>query len=85
MMDVWPALVHLLELRHRMPQPSVEDQAASLASHLLIKGEFGAGKQATATLGSSTEAKPRVIVWGKLVDTSLSPTFAGRDATSSKL
>ncbi|MGB0056206.1 MAG: hypothetical protein WBQ20_05495, partial [Methyloceanibacter sp.] len=31
--------------------------------------------------GSSTEAKPRITVWGKLVDISLSPTLAGRDAS----
>jgi hypothetical protein len=41
------------------------------------------GSTQTATLGSSTETKPRVIVWGKLDDTSLSPTLAGREAISS--
>ena len=46
---------------------------------------LAAGSTQTATLGSSTETNPRVMVWGKLVDTSWSPTLAGRDATSSKL
>src|SRR6516165_5817506 len=33
------------------------------------------GSKHTATLRSSTEAKPRVDVWGNLVDINLSPTF----------
>ena len=47
----------------------------------LSKASSVPGSKQTATLGSSTEAKPRVVVWGKLVDISLSPTLAGRDAS----
>src|SRR5262249_32362207 len=39
------------------------------------------GSRHTATFGSPTAAKPRVIEWLNCVVTSLSPTFAGRDAT----
>ena len=73
------ALVDLLELRHRMPpdrRPSCQSRTS------LSKASSVPGSKQTATLGSSTEAKPRVTVWGKLVDTSLSPTFAGRDVSS---
>src|SRR4029078_12912827 len=41
------------------------------------------GSRHTATLRSSAEAKPRVGVLGKRVDTNLSPAFAGRDMISS--
>ena len=39
----------------------------------------------TATFGSPTAAKPPVIELLNFVDTSLSPTFAGRDATYCRL
>jgi ElaB/YqjD/DUF883 family membrane-anchored ribosome-binding protein len=37
------------------------------------------------TVGSSTAAKPRVTEFLNFVVTNLSPTFAGRDATKSRL
>jgi hypothetical protein len=40
------------------------------------------GRRHTATFGSPTAAKPPVIELLNLVDASLSPTVAGRDATS---
>jgi hypothetical protein len=45
----------------------LEDHAR-LASDLLLEGKLGAGKQANGHAGSSTETKPRVIVWGKPAD-----------------
>jgi hypothetical protein len=39
------------------------------------------GRRHTATFGSPTPAKPPVIELLNFADTSLSPTFAGRDAT----
>src|SRR5262249_43195809 len=43
------------------------------------------GRRHTATFGSPTAAKPRVIEWLNCVVTSWAPTFAGRDATWSRL
>src|SRR5262249_39059065 len=43
------------------------------------------GKRHTATFGSPIAANPRVREFGNLVVTSLSPSFAGRDATKSRL
>src|SRR5436190_21053511 len=43
------------------------------------------GRRHAATLGSSTAAKPRVMELLNWVVTSLSPTFAGRDATLCRL
>ena len=56
-MDVWPVLVDLLELRDPMPKPPVEGQAASPTLHLLIKGKFGAGKQANGHVGLIDRSK----------------------------
>jgi hypothetical protein len=39
----------------------------------------------TAMLGSATAQKPRVMECGNFVMTSLSPTFAGREAINSRL
>jgi len=43
------------------------------------------GKRHTATFGSPIAANPRVRESWNFVVTSLSPTFAGRDATRSRL
>ena len=43
------------------------------------------GRRHTATVGSSTAAKPRVTELLNFVVTNLSPTFAGRDATRCRL
>ena len=43
------------------------------------------GRTHTATFGSPTAANPRVKELSNLVEISLSPTFAGRDATKSRL
>ena len=83
MMNVGLALVDPLAFRHRVPEPPREDDA--LALNLFLKGELCAGKQTYGQLSSSTDAKPRVIVSGNLVVTSLSPTLAGRDATRCRL
>src|SRR5262249_4535477 len=42
-------------------------------------------KRHTATFGSSIAANPRVMEFWNFAVTSLSPTFAGRDATRSRL
>jgi hypothetical protein len=41
MMNVWPALVDLLELRHRVPEAPRENNA-SIASHLFLERKLGA-------------------------------------------
>src|SRR5207344_567483 len=43
-MDVRPILIDLSKLRHPVPEPPGEEHA-SLASSLLLEGQFGAGKQ----------------------------------------
>ena len=43
------------------------------------------GRTHSATFGSPTAANPRVKELSNLADISLSPTFAGRDATKSRL
>src|SRR5262249_1327186 len=43
------------------------------------------GRRHTATLGSPTSANPCVVVFQNCVETSLSPTLAGRDAASCSL
>jgi hypothetical protein len=58
---------------------------ASIPLHLPFKGKLCAGKQTHRHFRSSTEANPRVEVWGNLVDINLSPTFAGRDAIPCRL
>ena len=51
-----------------------------VALHLALECHFGAGRRHTATFGSPMAANPRVRK-SNFVVTSLSPTFAGRDAT----
>jgi hypothetical protein len=43
------------------------------------------GRRHTATFGSPIAAKPRVMELVNFVETSLSPTFAGRDVTRCRL
>jgi putative tryptophan/tyrosine transport system substrate-binding protein len=57
----------------------------SITSTSFSKATSVPGSRHTATVGSPTAAKPRVIELAKFVDTSLSPTFAGRDLTKCRL
>ena len=52
-----------------------------MVSDVFLNATSVPGSRQTATFGSPTAAKPRVIDFAKSVTTSLSPTFAGRDAT----
>ena len=85
-MDFGLVRVDLPELRNFVLslQPWTKNRAA-VPLHFLLKSEFRTGKQAYGHVPVSTEAKPRVTELEKLVDTSFSPTFAGRDATRCRL
>ena len=82
MVDVW--IVHVY-----LPEPcdlvinarSAEQAESALVLDVFVKSQFGALKDADSDVGFPNWAKPRVIDFTKSVATSLSPTFAGRDAT----
>ncbi|MFZ0261054.1 MAG: hypothetical protein WAL36_13940 [Pseudolabrys sp.] len=56
-----------------------------VAFHVSLKRNFGPGSRQTAMPGSPIAAKPRVGELRNWVETSLSPTRAGRDATKWRL
>ena len=84
MVNVWLALVDMLKLGDAVSSFQPKTMPVSRCTSL-SKASSVPGSKHTATFRSSTEAKPRVDVWGNLVDINLSPTFAGRDATTRRL
>ena len=76
-----PEPCHLLTDQFLAP----EDLKNTLTFDFRLECDLGAGKKHTATVGSSTAAKPPVREFLNFVVTSFSPIFAGRDATKSRL
>src|SRR5258705_10612778 len=83
MMSVGIVLIYLAkssnsEVSGLRPNPAL------MEFHVLIKSQFGPGSRQTTTFGSPSAAKPRVPPENDVV-ISISPTFAGRDATACRL
>ena len=80
--------VHLLEpcdlVRQRLGPPEQKVEPTKVALEF-SKATSVPERRQTATLGSSTAEKPRVVVFQNCVVTSLSPTLAGLAATPCRL
>jgi hypothetical protein len=63
----------------------VAKATAHPGSRFFSKASSVPGNRQTATFGSPTAAKPRVLELTKVVETSLSPTLAGLEATWRRL
>ncbi len=61
-MTVRPTPVDLAETGHLVAERAGNDEPG-FAFYLVFKGKLSARNKQTATFVSSTEAKPRVIVW----------------------
>ncbi len=80
--------VDLSEARELLSDFLVRENANAeprLALYILVERNLGARRRQTATCGSPTAAKPRVMELLNLVVTSLSSIWAGRVATLCKL
>ena len=87
-MDHRVVLVDLPETREPLFNFLVRENADAerrLALDVLVERNLGAGNKQTATCGSPTAAKPRVMEFLNLAVTSLSAIWAGRVATWCKL
>jgi hypothetical protein len=78
--------VDLPEARHILAQLLVREESERMM-HLTSRSNTNSvpGRRQTATFGSPTAANPRVNSFTNWVETSLSPTFAGRFATCCRL
>jgi len=79
MVDIGLVLIDLPEPGHLVREALVAKAIGRLAFYILFKGKLRARQ--TATFGTPMAAKPRVQEVGKLVETNLSPTLAGLEAT----
>jgi hypothetical protein len=81
--------VHLPEtcdpVRQRRAPSEQKLKSSEMALDLFSKATSVPGSRQTATLGSSTAEKPRVVVFQKCVVTSLSPILADLAATPCRL
>ena len=85
-MGVCLTFIDLPEPRHLVPEPPPREEPARLALDVRLKSKLGAGKHTNSHARVVYRDKTARYGVGKAcVDTSLSPTFAGRDATSSRL
>jgi hypothetical protein len=80
MMEIGLVLIDLPKPSYLVRESSVSEAISALAFRIFFKGKLRGSKQ-TATCGSPTAAKPRVLELRKPVDTNLSPTLAGLEAT----
>ena len=91
MVRTWIVHVDLPEPSHRVTDElrffleKAQAKSQNLTLDFAFERDLGARRRHTATFGSPTGAKPRVMVFQNLAVISLSPTLAGRDATSCRL